>query len=978
MADSHSKPPAQDPYVVDLIQNSVRFEASGLGQRDLIFSAHINSESAVRELGLLVYPFASSFESLEIVYARVRKPDGTVVNTPESDVQELDSAVSREAPMYTDQREKHIAIKSLSAGDVLELHVRWIIHEAIAPGHFWYTHNFFRSGICRKEVLEFNLPRASAVTFNQTDVQPVIREENDRRIYSFETSNLKRSEESKVPAWEANFGGAKPPDVQLSSFTSWEEVGAWFAALAQPKAVVTPEIRSRAEELTKSAASQDDKIRAIYNFVSTRFRYIGVDLGLSRYTPHAAAEVLTNRYGDCKDKHTLLAALLQALDVSSYPVLISSSFRLDPSVPSPALFDHVITAIPRGDSFLFLDTTPEVAPFGMLLANLRARQALVIPPAGNARLVTTPAEPPFGNYERATIEASMDSKGTLDAKMRFEDRGDSEVILRSAYRATPQNQWQEVTQKIVAAMGFAGTVSDVSVAQPEDFARPFWISFSYHRTDYPEWKSHRIVLPTPPILLTSLTDEQKLSKTPLPLGSLWEVTYDSSVRFPPGFSPFLPRQISEKTDFAEFSATYSVDGRTLHGTFHLKTLAREIPGSERQKFAKFAESVDQVTRSYIFIRGDFPDSPQFAAALLTGGPQVLIPQLEAALSANPDNDALLLRLSDAYLQAGRASDVVDLLTKSLSSRSEVPNSLAVALGLAYLKLGTADKAMTEFKKALGDDAEPEDLSRAAYGLAEANTHLPEALEYSQRAVAAISSKTMDITPDDAEPADFALMGSLAATWDTLGWIKFKMGDFAAAQRYLQASWDLVQQPVSGEHLVETYEKLGNKTKAAAICLMARATLTPGSDTQLTKTLQEKMNRLRPSLTKVSPLLSSRSSPASALQGSVALSDMRFFQVPFHPALKGKDANATFLIFLGNAPKEGRVAFSSGSEELRKAVAAISAVKFSQTIPDATPTRIIRKATLNCNVYSKDCNLVLAPTQEAAATPAALPFSAAPQ
>ncbi len=247
MADSHSKPPAQDAYVVDLIQNSVRFEASGLGQRDLIFSAHINSESAVRELGLLVYPFASSFESLEIVYARVRKPDGTIVNTPESDVQELDSAVSREAPMYTDQREKHIAIKSLSAGDVLELHVRWMIHEAIAPGHFWYTHNFFRSGICRKEVLEFNLPRASAVTFNHTDVQPVIREENDRRIYSFETSNLKRSEESKVPAWEANFGGAKPPDVQLSSFTSWEEVGAWFAALAQPKAAVTPEIRSRAD-----------------------------------------------------------------------------------------------------------------------------------------------------------------------------------------------------------------------------------------------------------------------------------------------------------------------------------------------------------------------------------------------------------------------------------------------------------------------------------------------------------------------------------------------------------------------------------------------------------------------------------------------------------------------------------------------------------------------------------------------------------
>jgi hypothetical protein len=45
----------------------------------------------------------------------------------------------------------------------------------------------------------------------------------------------------------------------------------------------------------------------------------------------------------------------RALNVSAFPVLISSRFRIDPSFPSPSLFDHVITAIPRGDAFLFLD-----------------------------------------------------------------------------------------------------------------------------------------------------------------------------------------------------------------------------------------------------------------------------------------------------------------------------------------------------------------------------------------------------------------------------------------------------------------------------------------------------------------------------------------------------------------------------------------------------------------------------------------------
>src|SRR6266550_2732963 len=103
-----------EAYVFELIQTRIAFDANGKGYRDVVARVRINSESAVREFGLLTYPFASSFESLEVVYARVRKPDESVVETPASDIQELDSAVSREAPMYTDQREKHIAIKSLS------------------------------------------------------------------------------------------------------------------------------------------------------------------------------------------------------------------------------------------------------------------------------------------------------------------------------------------------------------------------------------------------------------------------------------------------------------------------------------------------------------------------------------------------------------------------------------------------------------------------------------------------------------------------------------------------------------------------------------------------------------------------------------------------------------------------------------------------------------------------------------------------
>jgi len=962
---ARSESNATEPYVFELVQNKIAFEADGKGYRDLVMRARVKSESAVREFGLLIYPFAASFETVQIPYVRVRKPDGSLVETPASDVQELDSPVSREAPMYTDQREKHVAVKSLSVGDTLEVNVHWTIHDPIARGHFWYDHSFFRDGVCLKEILEIDVPHNLPVKLRNPDFQPSVQDDGARRVYTFENVNLKRKEESKIPAWEKGYKGVPPPDVQVSSFSSWKEVGDWFEALVKPKSAATPEIRSKAEELTKGKTTNEDKIRALYDFVSTRFRYIGIDLGLSRYTPHSAAEVLANRYGDCKDKHTLVAALLQAIGISSYPVLISSNFRIDPAFPSPSLFDHVITALPQGESFAFLDTTPEVAPFGFLLRQLRDRQALIILPSGSARLASTPADPPISNYEVFRTDASIDAKGTLDAKIKMEERGDGEVALRLAYRSTPQNNWQELTQRIVAGMGFAGTVSDVSVEQPEDTAQAFWVAFAYHRSDLPDWKDRRIVFPAPPIFIQELNEEQKVSKDPLPLGSPQEVTYEATVKFPKGFSPLLPQKIERKYDFAEFSATYSIKEDTLHGTLHFKTLLHEVPGPDRSKFSTLAKAIEDAERSYIFLKGALRGTGVLGGvlppAILFGNSPAAIPQLEQALEADPDNGAILLRLSALYCDAGRASDAVALLKKAMEAHPDVPQHLHVALGKAYLRIPDADKAIAEFKQGLGDDAEPNDLNDVAYALAETNAQLPLALDYSTRAVSALSEKTMDISPEDAEPSDFSLMLQLAANWDTLGWIKFRIADFAGAERYLQPAWELVQSAVIGEHLVETYEKLGKKKRAAAICNMALSSYLPSRDPATRQKLSDEMNRLRPYSG------ASRSSPSG--NGGMALSDMRSLQVPFRPKLRANSVSANFVISISNGHKTAGAVFQTGAEELRDATAALAALKYPQSFPDNTATRVIRKAILSCSIYSKSCTLVLMlPTDAAVPVP----------
>jgi len=701
---------SQEPYVLEFRRERVRFEPDGRGQRDHIFRARIQSDSGVHEFGLLVYPYASSFETLDVVYVRVRKPDGTVLETPSSDIQELDSAVSREAPMYTDQREKHIAVKSLAIGDILEAHLRWTIHDPIAPGYFWFDHSYFRSGICLEEILQIDVPANVGVKLRNGEPKPSVSSENGRVLYNFKTSNLKKYEESKIPLWERNFRGAPLPDVQMTSFSSWEEVGKWFGSLERPKVAVTPEIKAKAEELTRGKDSDEEKLRVLYDFVSTHFRYIGIDLGIGRYTPHAAPDVLINRYGDCKDKHTLFAALLQAVGIISYPALISSKHRLDPSFATMSLFDHVITAIPRGDSYQFLDTTPEVAPFGLLAQNLRDRQSLVIPANSPAYLLTTPADPPFPSVERLRIDSSIDANGTLDAKISLEVRGDSELIFRLLFRSTPQNRWQELTERTATFLGCGGSVSDVHVTQPEETGKPFSISFSCHRTDYPDWKEHRVTLPAAPIFMLSLNEEQKVSKDPLPLGPLQDITHDVTMKFPEGYLVLAPEKVEQKTDFAEFTATYSLEKGTLRGVFQLKTLEREISGSERAEYSGFARKIDETSRRYIFVSKNNPSDTGSVSATATSPPKVIggimggqVPSTGALAAKAPEPPVSPAK--PLYDSAQRASGNRDyaisaqLYEQAVASDPKYKEAWN-SLGWTYNQLKRYEKAEAALRKAL--------------------------------------------------------------------------------------------------------------------------------------------------------------------------------------------------------------------------------------------------------------------------------------
>jgi tetratricopeptide (TPR) repeat protein len=582
------------------------FENDGTGTREITFRLRVQSDAGVQRYSVLSLPYQEATETIEIVYVRVRKPDGTVIVTPAENILDMPSDITRQAPFYSDQHEKHVAVKGLSAGDVLETQTLWHVTKPLIPGQFWTAFNISHDFIILHQEFQISVPRDRAVKWKSPAFKPVITEEAGRRIFTWTMSQLehqstdedKKDQEEK--AYQASRGKLPPLDIQLSSFQSWEEIGAWYSNLQQERVKPSPEIRAKAAELTKNATDDNARLHAIYNYVSTQFRYIGVGFGIGRYQPHSAADVLANQYGDCKDKHTLLASLLDAVGIKAYPALIHSSRELDPDIPSPVQFDHVITAVPQGKDFLWLDTTAEVAPFGYLFSVLLNKQALVMPGDQSARLVTTPADLSLKPLRTFSIDAKLDDTGTLEGKVEQSIQGqDADVLFRKAFRMTPFEKWKDLVQQFSYNTGFAGDVSEVVASQPEKTDEPWHVVYNYKRKEYPDWAKHHLSPPLPPIALPTYRADDTKPTVPVWLGAASETDLRSQVELPKGYTPVLPSTVNLKEDFAEYHSTYSIKDGKLVTERRLITKLPEIPVSEYERYKKFNKAVEDDHNAYV-------------------------------------------------------------------------------------------------------------------------------------------------------------------------------------------------------------------------------------------------------------------------------------------------------------------------------------------------------------------------------------------
>ena len=430
-----------------------------------------------------------------------------------------------------------------------------------------------------------NLPngwRADSITFNRAEVKPSV----NGSAYTWELRDLQpiRPEpmspkvSSLAPRLAVsyfppeNVGSAMP----LRAFKNWSDVARFMANIEDQQATIDDALAAKAKDLTKDAATEMDKIRAIGRYVQ-QTQYISIQTNLANgggYKPHLATEVFAKNYGDCKDKANLMRAMLSVVKIPAYLVSIYSG---DPTYvraewASPQQFNHCIIAIKISDAtkseavvvhptlgrLLIFDPTDDITPVGSLPDHEQNSFAL-IDHQETDKLLKMPQAAAESNNLARTGEITLTPEGALSGTIQEKAIGSTATDFRREYRGLSTSEYSKMIEGWLARGVGSAKVGKISATDKRDDAT-FDLEVQFDSPHYGQVMQNRLLVFKPAIVGRrdglALTDNHRDAPVVLDAQSVTETV---TFKLPTGFTvDETPDAVKLDTAFGKYSTAYEV------------------------------------------------------------------------------------------------------------------------------------------------------------------------------------------------------------------------------------------------------------------------------------------------------------------------------------------------------------------------------------------------------------------------------------
>ncbi|MBZ4415071.1 DUF3857 domain-containing protein [Myxococcus sp. RHSTA-1-4] len=599
-------------YLVD--STYVRVQKSGLSSRLHQMVVKVLNQRGVDSFRMTPVTYSPDRQEVRVLKARVVKADGSVVESYGENDRNINEPWTG---MYYDARAKVLSFPSLAPGDTLELTYRIddTAQENLLSDYWGDVESV--QGVYPKVRFQYlvDMPKERPLYWNKSKLTGVQSEQEPldggRVLYKWSAKHVaKVVPEPGMPGW-----AEVAQNLHVSTYQTWEQVGRYWWGLVRDQLQPNAELRQTVDQVLQGVDRKDELavVRAIYNFVVTNTRYVALEFGIHGYKPYRVDRVLARRFGDCKDKASLIHSMLRVAGVDSRLVLLRmrnlGSIGEEPA--SLAAFNHAIAYVPKYD--LYLDGTAEFHGAKELPSADRVANVLVVEPDGRSTFLTTPEAKAEDNATRLTLDVDLRADGSAEVAGASTVSGQTAPDYRRAYRpeATRKSTFERAW-----AQSFPGlTVREVKLSDTTRLDDDVALDFKMNIPRYAE------VLPGAMRFLpfgTGRTYQQAYAslaerRFDLVMQGPWLNSFTLRYTLPAGWTvKELPQAVEETTKFGYVKLSYRVEGGKLVAEGEMALTAARVKADDYAAFREFLGRVDRAFMRRVLIQA--PGSRTASAA----------------------------------------------------------------------------------------------------------------------------------------------------------------------------------------------------------------------------------------------------------------------------------------------------------------------------------------------------------------------------
>lgn len=485
--------------------------------------------------------------------------------------------------LYDDEMERTAPTPALQPGTVVAFDYTVKRHEWINELPWQFQGEF----PVAQSVLTVALPSGWEYRASWSGGTPVEPKQTEPNMWEWRLQNVPGIESDREPmmppiavlAERMSLAYFVPGENKATS-ASWQQVGVWYGGLLAGRATPNADITAKVNQLIAGSSDFDTRLKVLTRFLQSEVRYVEIMMGIGGQQPHPASDVFRYRYGDCKDKATLLKAMLQVAGIESHLVLIDTDRGfINPNVPS-SWGDHAIIAIEVPDEvksdeykslvtsktskrFIIFDPTDQYTPVGYLRSELQSSYALMITKAGG-ELIKTPLLAADASVVTRSGHFVLSPDGGLSGDVTVDENGDYARSIREVLHYTDQRERDHLISNGLGNSLEGFSLDKVNFDQVDELAKDLKLNYHIATTLYGQSRGSLLLVRPRVLGDDSYAVEHKPRLYPIELGGTGRETDTYEIELPLGYVvDDVPDPVKIDVGFASYQSKTEVKGNRI-------------------------------------------------------------------------------------------------------------------------------------------------------------------------------------------------------------------------------------------------------------------------------------------------------------------------------------------------------------------------------------------------------------------------------